>query len=89
MEHVSASPVYRRAASRDDAIVAYLRANPAPTIREIGMAVGIGSTAVVAYHLEALERRGVVKRDRQVARGIRLVGGCRCGETCPCHGGAA
>ncbi len=45
-----------------------------PTIREIGRAVGISSTSVVDYNLQVLERRGLVERDREVSRGIRLVG---------------
>lgn len=43
-----------------------------PTIREIGKAVGISSTSVVNYNLEALERAGHINRDRTVSRGIRL-----------------
>lgn len=45
-----------------------------PTIREIGSAVGISSTSVVDYNLQVLEKRGLVERDREVSRGIRLVG---------------
>ncbi|MFQ5945624.1 MAG: transcriptional repressor LexA [Anaerolineae bacterium] len=45
-----------------------------PTIREIGGAVGISSTSVVDYNLQVLEKRGLVERDREVSRGIRLVG---------------
>lgn len=44
-----------------------------PTIREIGKAVGISSTSVVNYNLEALQRLGHIYRDRTVSRGIRLV----------------
>ncbi len=43
-----------------------------PTIREIGKAVGITSTSVVNYNLDALQRAGVIYRDRTVSRGIRL-----------------
>jgi repressor LexA len=43
-----------------------------PTIREIGKAAGISSTSVVNYNLEALERAGLINRDRTVSRGIRL-----------------
>lgn len=45
-----------------------------PTIREMGRAVGISSTSVVDYNLQVLEKRGLVERDREVSRGIRLVG---------------
>lgn len=43
-----------------------------PTIREIGKAVGISSTSVVNYNLDALQRAGYILRDRTVSRGIRL-----------------
>jgi repressor LexA len=46
-----------------------------PTIREIGEAVGISSTSVVNYNLDALQREGYIYRDRTVSRGIRLVEG--------------
>ncbi len=46
-----------------------------PTIREIGEAVGITSTSVVNYNLDALQRGGFIYRDRTVSRGIRLVEG--------------
>ena len=46
-----------------------------PTIREIGEAVGISSTSVVNYNLDALQRAGFIYRDRTVSRGIRLVQG--------------
>ncbi len=46
-----------------------------PTIREIGEAVGISSTSVVNYNLDALQRAGHIVRDRTVSRGIRLVEG--------------
>ena len=45
-----------------------------PTIREIGEKVGISSTSVVKYNLDALERKGFIERDRDISRGIRLIG---------------
>ncbi len=45
-----------------------------PSIREIGQAVGIGSTSVVAYNLRRLEEAGYLRRDREVSRGLRLAG---------------
>lgn len=45
-----------------------------PTIRDIGAAVGISSTSVVNYNLNILEREGYLARDREVSRGLRLVG---------------
>jgi repressor LexA len=44
-----------------------------PTIREIGESVGISSTSVVTYNLDALERKGLIVRDDEISRGIRLV----------------
>ena len=43
-----------------------------PTIREIGEAVDISSTSVVNYNLNALEKKGMIERDRNVSRGLRL-----------------
>lgn len=45
-----------------------------PTIREIGSNVGISSTSVVNYNLNILQREGLIERDREVSRGIKLVG---------------
>jgi repressor LexA len=44
-----------------------------PTIREIGDNVGISSTSVVSYNLNALEKKNRIERDRSVSRGLRLV----------------
>src|SRR3979411_2190589 len=48
-----------------------------PSIREIGDRVGISSTSVVDYNLKVLEREGRIRRDREVSRGLELVGGSR------------
>lgn len=45
-----------------------------PTFREIGDAVGISSTSVVSYNLGVLQRKGYLRRDKDVSRGLRLVG---------------
>jgi repressor LexA len=45
-----------------------------PTIREIGQEVGISSTSVVNYNLNILEREGLIARDKEVSRGIKLIG---------------
>ncbi|MBN1139420.1 MAG: repressor LexA [Anaerolineae bacterium] len=44
-----------------------------PTIREIGAKVGIPSTSVVKYNLDILQRKGLIDRDPDISRGIRLV----------------
>ncbi len=43
-----------------------------PTIREIGKAVNISSTSVVNYNLNILEKAGMITREKQVSRGLRL-----------------
>lgn len=48
-----------------------------PSIREIGDHVGISSTSVVDYNLRALERDGLIRRDREVSRGLEVVGGSK------------
>jgi repressor LexA len=46
-----------------DRIIEYLRgADYSPTVREIGTAVGLTSTATVHYHLRLLELKGVIER---------------------------
>lgn len=45
-----------------------------PTIREIGGHVGISSTSVVNYNLNILVREGLIQREREVSRGLRVVG---------------
>ena len=48
-----------------------------PSIRDIQDGCGISSTSVVDYNLKALERQGMIKRDREVSRAIELVGRVR------------
>ena len=43
-----------------------------PTIREIGGAVNISSTSVVNYNLTKLKELGLLERDSDVSRGLRL-----------------
>lgn len=43
-----------------------------PTIREIGTAVNISSTSVVNYNLTKLSEKGLLERDAEVSRGLRL-----------------
>ena len=52
-----------------------------PTIREIGKAAGISSTSVVNYNLNILERKGLIERDRDISRGIKLAGDANTGLT--------
>ena len=48
-----------------------------PSIRDIQDGCSISSTSVVDYNLKALERQGVIRRDREVSRAIELVGRVR------------
>lgn len=43
-----------------------------PTIREIGQKLGISSTSVVNYNLNKLKAAGLIERDGQVSRGLKL-----------------
>lgn len=45
-----------------------------PTVRELGRAAGISSTSVVDYNLNVLEKAGLIRRDREISRGIELLG---------------
>ena len=44
-----------------------------PTVREIGKLLGLRSSCTVQRHLEALERKGYLRRDRTKARSIEIL----------------
>jgi repressor LexA len=48
-----------------------------PSIRDIQIGCEISSTSVVDYNLRKLEEKGYIKRDREVSRGIEVLGGRR------------
>jgi repressor LexA len=48
-----------------------------PSIRQIQEACDISSTSVVDYNLKALERQGLIRRDREVSRAIEVLHGGR------------
>ncbi len=48
----------------------------APSVREIGEAVGLRSTSSVQYNLNVLEEQGYIKRDSNLKRTIRIKGMC-------------
>ena len=50
------------------------RRGHAPTVREIGVAVGLSSSCTVKKHLDSLETKGYLRRDRY-KRGIELMEG--------------
>ena len=74
----------RKLSERQKNILKYIQAyvderGYPPSIRENGDRVGISSTSVVDYNLKVLERDGYIRRDREVSRGLELVGGQRGG----------
>ncbi|MFQ5400181.1 MAG: transcriptional repressor LexA [Anaerolineae bacterium] len=69
----SGKPLSERQRRILDYIWEYLNNNSRPpTIREIGGAVNISSTSVVNYNLTKLAERGLIERDAEVSRGLRL-----------------
>jgi repressor LexA len=64
--------------SRQTHILDYLKASVesqgyAPTMREIGAAVGLTSSASVKYQLDILEEKGLIRRGDNSGRAIELV----------------
>lgn len=45
-----------------------------PTIRDIQRDLGVSSTSVVDYNLKVLEERNCIRRNRNISRGIEIVG---------------
>ena len=54
-----------------------------PSVREIGAAVGLRSTASVSYHLQALQEKGLLQSPGAKGRKRALVTGARPGQACP------
>jgi repressor LexA len=48
------------------------RTGQPPTVREIGQEIGVASSCTVQRHLDALERKGVIRRNRYKYRSIEL-----------------
>lgn len=70
---MSEKPISDRQKRMLDYIDMYTKENGRPpTIREIGTAVKISSTSVVNYNLAKLQTRGLIERDAEVSRGLRL-----------------
>jgi len=44
-----------------------------PTVREIGGQIGLSSTCTVQRHLEALERKGYIRKDAARARSVTII----------------
>ena len=51
-----------------------------PSVREIGEAVGLRSTASVSYHLQALQAKGILGDGGQKGRKRALAAGARPGQ---------
>ena len=51
-----------------------------PSVREIGAAVGLRSTASVSYHLQALQEKGLIQAPGAKGRKRALVTGARSGQ---------
>ena len=65
--------------SKQDQILEFLRSfiedkDYPPSIRDIQDGCGISSTSVVDYNLRKLEEKGFIRRDREVSRGIEILG---------------
>ncbi len=59
----------------------YIRENGyAPSVREIGAAVGLRSTASVSYHINALREKGLLMAPESKGRKRALVTSCRPGQ---------
>ncbi len=60
-----------------DFIVAYKRAHDgnSPSIRDIMRGCGYATTSAVGFHLNALERAGLIRMRRFTGRTIEIVGG--------------
>ncbi|MFH2118249.1 MAG: transcriptional repressor LexA [Candidatus Paceibacterota bacterium] len=66
--------LYKRQRQIVDFIAQYIQKNGfAPTLKEIARAIGVSSLATVHEHLQALERKNVIKRHEGTVRGIEMV----------------
>ena len=52
----------------------------APSVREIGAAVGLRSTASVSYHIQALQEKGLIQAPGAKGRKRAIVTGSRAGQ---------
>lgn len=66
--------LYKRQRQILDFIAQYIQQHGyAPTLQEIAQAIGVSSLATVHEHLQALERKKVIKRFEGTVRGIELL----------------
>jgi repressor LexA len=69
----------RNLSRRQQAMLEYIERflednNYPPTIREIQRDLNISSTSVVDYNLNILEQRNQIRRNRNISRGIEIIG---------------
>lgn len=74
-----------RTSNKADLIVDYVNQfiqenGYSPSVREIGAAVGLRSTASVSYHLQALQEKGLIQSPGTKGRKRALVTGSRLGQ---------
>lgn len=66
--------LYKRQRQIVDFLAQYIQKNGfAPTLQEIASAIGVSSLATVHEHLQALQRKKVIKKHEGAVRGIELV----------------
>jgi len=69
-----AVPLYNRQRQIVDYIAQYIQKNGfSPTLKEIAGSIQVSSLATVHEHLQALERKNVIKKHEGTVRGIELV----------------
>lgn len=66
--------LYRRQRQIVDFIAQYIQLNNySPTLQEIADAIGVSSLATVHEHLQALEKKNIIRRSDGAVRGIELL----------------
>ncbi len=66
--------LYKRQRQLVDFIAQYIQKNGfSPTLKEMAQAIGVSSLATVHEHLQALQRKKVIKKHEGAVRGIELV----------------
>lgn len=83
--------LYRRQRQIVDFIAQYIQKNGySPTLQEIAVALGVSSLATVHEHLQALQKKGIIKKFDGAVRGLELldksVGRLTSGITLPVMG---
>lgn len=66
--------LYKRQRQIVDFIAQYIQKHGyAPTLKEIAVSLGVSSLATVHEHLQALERKNVIRKQEGAVRGIELI----------------